>query len=219
MSHHRIARALRLVYLVDTHVAARAEHVRACLDAGVTTIWLRDRAASGASICAVGRPLRQWTRDAGAALVVSDRVDVAKAIDADGVHIGRHAPALDLVQRWTRRWVGVSCHDGPALAHAARQQASYATLSPIGVVPGKGTPLGVDGFADGVARVRTAQLSMPVVALGAVDRHTARALIGAGAAGVAVRRALRDADDPAAVARALRAVVERANDARVNDRA
>jgi thiamine-phosphate pyrophosphorylase len=88
--------------------------------------------------------------------------------------------------------IGASRHDAEGVAWAARDGATFALLSPVYEVPGKGPALGLDGFAR-IARVS----ALPVIALGGVSARNAAELIAAGAAGVAVIREVFDSVDPA----------------------
>jgi thiamine-phosphate pyrophosphorylase len=133
-------------------------------------------------------------------MLVNDRADVALLVGADGVHL----PEAGLTVAQARELlgpdalIGRSCHDRAGFAAADAAGASFATLGPIGPVPGKGPPMGADGFARAVE-----ELPLPAYALGGVDAAAAPALVEAGAAGVAVVRAVYDAPDPAAAVAAI----------------
>ncbi|MFO0629845.1 MAG: thiamine phosphate synthase [Polyangiales bacterium] len=168
--------------------------VTAALGAGPATVWLRS--AHGTPACDlvhVAHQLRAITRASGAALYIGDRVDVALVCRADGVHLPERSFAPAQVAGLSlRRSRAVHDPSGVA-AHAPDCDAVIA--SPFGPVPGKGAPLGVEGLR---TLVRAAG-GTPLIALGGVrDGADARACRLAGARGVAVRRALMDADDPAA---------------------
>ncbi len=128
----------------------------------------------------------------------------------DGVHLPSRASvsAGEARERGGEGWlVGRSCHDAAELASAAAQGADYATLSPLFAVPGKGAGLGEARFARLIEGAR-----LPVVALGGLgrDEEGLRIALRAGAAAVAVRRAVFAAADPAeALARVL-GVLDRA---------
>ena len=151
-----------------------------------------------------GRAHYELARRLGAAaprhLFVNDRVDVALATAAAGVHLSgdglepRDARRLDAA--W---WIGVSVH-GVDGARAARDLgADYLLVGPVFATPThpEAPPLGVAGLAPYLA------LGLPVVAIGGIDASNAGALRHAGAHGVAAIRALWDAPDPAGVARRM----------------
>lgn len=189
-------RALRLIYIVDLDAAADGERLRDLIRGGVTAVWLRAPKATGAQLYARARPLRDLTRTLEAALLIGDRVDVAQAVGADGVQLGHRAPPFEALRDGYAGWIGTSCHTAEDLERAARGAADHAVLSPVFAVPGKGAPLGVDGF--GALR---STVDLPVVALGGIHGAHAGLLRAAGADGVAAIRALRDATDAGRAAR------------------
>jgi thiamine-phosphate pyrophosphorylase len=190
------------VYVVDLEEAARGERVDRVLDAGVTCLWLRAPGATGRALYDAAGSLLLRCRRMDAALLVGDRADVALAVGADGVQIGARSPPADRVRPWYRGWLGVSCHGAAELEAAAAAGADHATLSPVYGVPEKGKPLGPERL-----RALVRGTSLPVVALGGVDPGNVSEALGAGARGVAVIRAIRDAADPAAAVRGLLGVV------------
>jgi len=161
-----------------------------------SALLLRDSLASTRALLAAARDLRPIV----GCLLISDRPDVAVLADADGVHL----PERGLDPRAVRqilgpdRLVGVSRHDEAGVVAAFAAGADYATLSPIWESPGKGPPLGTAILTD-VARAGVG----PVLALGGVDSKRARLAVRAGAAGVAVARAVTGAPDPAAALEAI----------------
>lgn len=193
--------ALRLVFIVDAATARRGDHLDAALGGGVSAVWLREPGASGAELYRTARDLAVRCRTHGTALIVGDRADVALAAGAHGVQIGHRSPPARHVRPWFPGWLGVSCHGANDLKRAAAAGADYAILSPVYGVPEKGTPLGTQKFAS----LRRDCEDLPVVALGGIDVANAEAVRATGAAGVAVIRALRDAENPVETARALAA--------------
>lgn len=191
--------ALRLVYIVDEAAARDWRRLDAAVEGGTTAVWLRAPRATGAELYRQARELVRRCQPHGVAVIVGDRADVALAAGAEGVQLGFRSPPVRRVRPWFPNWIGVSCHTEDELASAVRARADYAVLSPVFGVPDKGAPLGPALFR----RLRAA-VELPVVALGGIELETIQDLEGSGAAGVAVIRALRDADDPAGTARRLR---------------
>jgi thiamine-phosphate pyrophosphorylase len=196
--------ALRLVYVVGAEQARDWRHLEVALQGGVTAVWLRVPDASGAELYRIAKDLLGTCRTRGVALIVGDRADVALAVGADGVQLGHRSPPVHRVRPWYPAWLGVSCHSEGDLRRAEEARADYAVLSPVYGVPEKGAPLGPALFA----RLK-ASTQLPVVALGGVDVPNAREVVAAGAAGLAVVRALRESADPAGSARGLRAAMTR----------
>ncbi len=190
--------ALRLIYIVDREGARDWHRLDTVLSAGATCVWLRAPGASGAELYRAARDLVWRAHERGAAVVIGDRADVALAVGADGVQLGFRSPPARKVRPWFEGWIGVSCHSAAELGSADRAGADYAVLSPLFGVPAKGGPLGTALFERLVASV-----DMPVVALGGIDTSNAQEARSAGAAGVAVIRALRDAPDPQEAGRSL----------------
>lgn len=181
------------VYLITPDARPETvETVRSALSGvapGTVAVQLRDKHATEAELVEAGRRLREVTRTAGAELYLNGAVAVAREVGADGVHLPESGPPVAAVGEGL--WVGCSRHDRAGLLEAEATGARFATLSPIGEVPGKAAPIGVAGFAEAVAGLR-----LDVYALGGVGPDEVAALREAGAAGVAVIRAVFAAPDP-----------------------
>jgi thiamine-phosphate pyrophosphorylase len=149
--------------------------------------------------------LRELTGRVGATLLIHGRVDVAQAVGADGVHLPEDglSPVDARHLLGDAALVGVSRHDTAGLLLAAQEGADFATLSPFAESPGKGPPLGGEGFAAALRHT-----SLPVLALGGIDPAKAAQARAAGAAGVAVIRAVHAAADPGDTVRRLLAALD-----------
>jgi thiamine-phosphate pyrophosphorylase len=173
-----------------------AETGRAAVEHGATVVQLRRKGASTAELVEVGRDFRTLE----ATVVVNDDVEAALRLGADGVHLGRDD---DGAERAVAEGLLLGCSAASVEeARAAEQlRAAYIGAGPVWPTPSKedaDPPIGLDGLAE-ICRA----VSVPVVAIGGVDAGNAADCIRAGAAGVAVIRATRDA-------RALRAAVDAA---------
>ena len=157
-------------------------------------VQLRAKRVSDRQLVRWGQELRSVTRAAGCALAVNRRVDVAQIVGADGVHFPeRGLPMADVRQQWPAfGMLGVSRHGAPGLEAAEQDGASYAFLSPVFDVPGKAPPIGIHGFRAAIAGV-----GIPTYALGGVGPEDWSALVSAGAFGIAIRRAIYTASEPA----------------------
>jgi thiamine-phosphate pyrophosphorylase len=165
-------------------------------------VHVREKDLGGRALLALARVVGGACRAAGQLFLVNDRLDVALASGADGVHL----PAAGVPVREARRLlgaerlVGVSCHSAADVARAAREGADYATFSPIYDTPSKrafGPPQGVGALRD------AAGLGLPLIALGGIDAGNVRDVVAAGAHGAAAIRAWLDAEDPGGVVSAL----------------
>ncbi len=147
--------------------------------------------------------MRRWTRRAGVLFIVNDRPDVARLVEADGVHLGQD----DLPVREARRvlgaeaLIGVSTHNVEQLRQAIRDGASYVGVGPTFL---SGTKEFAELAGLDFVKVAAAETTLPAFAIGGVNLKTIGAALAAGATRVAVSQAIADADDPRAVAAALR---------------
>jgi thiamine-phosphate pyrophosphorylase len=201
------------VYLITDRRSAGARSlpdiVRAAIAGGATAVQLREKEASTREMIEMGRVLLAITRAAGVPLIVNDRVDVALALNADGVHVGQADMPAALARRLIGpdRILGVSAATVAEAEQAVRDSADYLGVGDVYGTPSKpdaGPPIGLEGLAAVARAVR-----VPVVAIGGITPENAATTISAGAVGVAVISAIVGAPDPLAAARQLREVVDR----------
>ena len=148
---------------------------------------------------------RQITREHGAAFIVNDRLDLALACDADGVHLGQDdlplATARALVQHLGRPfWIGVSTHDLDQVAAACAGGADYLGYGPVYATSTKANPDPVQGVVGLAAAVRRAG-EVPVVAIGGIGVDQVCEVYATGAAAICAISAVNAAADPAAAGR------------------
>jgi thiamine-phosphate pyrophosphorylase len=179
-----------------------------CLAAGLLAVQVREKDLGAADLAFLCRRLLAATRDAGAMLVVNDRVDVALAVGADGVQRTHTSLAVDDIRAVAGRRlrIGVSVHSLEDAVDAELKGADWVTYGPIYDTPSKrryGAPQGLERLAT-VAR----GLRIPVVAIGGITPERVKEVRQAGARGVAVISAILAADSPADATRCfLEAVV------------
>jgi len=154
--------------------------------AGEVAVQLREKDLGGRALLALARSLRAVTAAAGAQLYINDRVDVALAANADGVHLGgRSLAAADVRALAPRLRVGISTHEPDEVRRAAAARADFVVFGPVFATPSK------PGFCVGVDRLaQVAELGVPVLALGGIDEKNAQECILAGASGVACIRSV-----------------------------
>ncbi len=183
-------------------LAARAAAALAGLPPGTAAVHLREKDLGGRDLLVLARALGEICHARGQRLLVNDRLDVALAAGADGVHL----PAAGVPPADARRLlgpdalVGVSCHSADDVARALEGGASYATFSPVYDTPSKrgfGPPAGVAALRE------AARLGLPLVALGGITAERAPEVRAAGARGVAAIRAWLEGGDPAGAVRRL----------------
>ena len=191
--------------------------VAGALDGGIDAVQLRDKAATARERYRTGQRLRELTAEAGVPLIVNDRVDLAAAVDADGVHLGQS----DLPVAVARERLGESAVVGVSASTVEEaREAAVAGADYLGVGAVYGTDSkDVSGDRDGIGADRIAAVAdavdLPVVGIGGVDASNAGPVVDAGATGVAVLSAITTAPEPAAATRALREAV--ASDPEVDD--
>jgi len=196
-------RAARLYLVVE---AAAAHVVEPALGGGVDLVQLRDKEAPDDALLETGRELADLCRAHGALFVVNDRPDLALACGADGVHLGQDDAPVEEARGLVgdRTAIGLSTHSPEQIAAAEESSADYYAVGPVHETPTKpGRP------AVGLELVRHAAsvASKPWFAIGGIDPGNVAEVAAAGATRVVVVRAIRDARDPAAAARALRAAL------------
>jgi thiamine-phosphate pyrophosphorylase len=198
---------LRLIVITDGALAAPRtviDVVRSALRAGAPAIQLRDKQATARELLEQATLLRALTRQHGARLFINDRLDVALAAQADGVHLGPRDIPLAAARSVAPLpfLIGVSTDDPEAAANAQRQGATYI---------GCGAVFGTSSKDVGGEVIGTAQLKrvvdavrIPVVGIGGVDESNVDAVAASGAAGAAVIGAVMKAAD---VERAVRTLL------------
>jgi thiamine-phosphate pyrophosphorylase len=209
---------LRLYALVDPEranglalddLAARVAH------GGATLVQLRDKHGSTRAMVEEARAIKAALRGSGVPLLINDRVDVALAADAEGVHIGQN----DMAVEDARRLLGKDAIIGLSLKSVVQANAApldlldYVAIGGVYVTTSKDNPdppVGIAGLRAIAGAVRARVSTFPICAIAGIDRSNAAEVIAAGADGVSVISALSMTPDPAAAARELRAVVDRA---------
>lgn len=170
--------------------------VRAAIENGATLVQLRDKHVDARPMLALGRQLLTLLRPAGIGLIVNDRIDVAQALDAEGVHIGQQDMAYPDARRLLGpgKIIGISVGSEAEAREAAGWDADYVGIAPAfatATKPDAGAALGVDETAR-LARITGHR----AVAIGGIDATNAATLYAAGLEGVAVVSAICAAPDP-----------------------
>ena len=185
------------------------ETVEAAITGGVDVVQLREKATSVRERYDLGRQLREVTRAADVPLIVNDRVDLAAAIDADGVHLGDDDLPIGVAreQLGGDAIIGRSVSTAEAAEEAAAGGADYLGVGAVFATGSKETDPEESEIGLDTVRKIDAAVDIPFVGIGGIDATNARDVIEAGADGVAVISAITDTDDPEAATRALRATV------------
>jgi thiamine-phosphate pyrophosphorylase len=202
-THSTTARIPKLLLVTDRHATAGrdlVDVVERALDAGLPAVQLRDKDLPGGALFRVAERLRIATARTGALLFVNDRIDVARAVGADGVQLGAASLPVDAARALlgATALVGASVH---TLDEVAETAADFVVFGPVFDTPSKRA----FGPPQGTARLRaaTTRAGVPVLAIGGVEPANVVAVRAAGAHGVAVIRAILVAPDPATATRTL----------------
>ncbi len=196
------------LYVVTDSGLARGrplvEIVAAAIRGGADAVQLREKEAPARAQLALGRRLRDLTREAGVLFIVNDRADLAVALDADGVHVGQDDLPPDVARRIVgpERIIGVSAGTLDEALAARDAGADYLGVGPIyatATKPDAGAATGTEL----IAAIRR-RVDLPIVGIGGIGRDNAAVVLAAGAEGVAVVSAVVAADDPEAAARELK---------------
>jgi len=184
--------------------------VEDALRGGCRAIQLRDKKAGARELLEMARKLRTLTTEHGALLLVNDRLDVALAAAADGVHLGPDDLPVEAVRRVVSGTflIGYSTDDPEEAVRAEASGANYLGCGTVHRTTSKGDaghPIGLEGL-DRVARA----VAIPVIGIGGIGPAEAPGVADTSAAGIAVLGAVMSAADPAAMVRELlRPFVER----------
>jgi len=179
------------------------ETAAAAMRGGADVIQWRDKLSPDGQFLETARQLREQTRKQGVLFIVNDRVAVALRAQADGVHVGHEDLPVPEVRALVgdSMLIGRSTHSIEEALEAQRQGADYIGVGPVFATP---TKPGYPAVGLKLVRQVAAQISIPWVAIGGIDLENAGLVSSAGAACVAVVRAVAAASDPEAAARLLK---------------
>ena len=196
----------RLYVIVDRAAAGSrdlADLAAAAIRGGADAIQLRDKMATGPDLLREAGRLLRVTRAAGVPLIINDRPDIARAVGADGAHLGQDDMELAAARTLVGRGMilGKSTHSLEQALAAEAEGADYIACGPMFATPTK--PDYEQVGLDVIGRVQ-ARVTVPVVCIGGIDAHTLPRARAAGAERVAVVRAVCAAPDPDAATRTLK---------------
>lgn len=201
-----MVRDFKLYVIVDRNAVGRRDLIyvaREAIAGGADVIQLRDKDATVEDLIKVGRALRKLTYKSDVLFIVNDRTDIAKAVDADGVHLGQDDLPIKIARSILGRHkiIGLSTHSISQAEEAQRKGADY-----IGVGPIFATPTKPEYKAVGVDLIRKVKgkIKIPFVAIGGIDESNLGKVLTAGASRIAVVRAVCGAKNIRRAARNLK---------------
>jgi thiamine-phosphate pyrophosphorylase len=209
---------LRLYAIVDPENTGGHDLIdlaRAVAAGGATLVQLRDKVSDTAHMIEEARALKAALAPFGVPLIVNDRVDVAIAAQADGVHVGQEDMAAEEARRrlGPAPFLGLSIRTVEQAAAAPLGLLDYVGIGGVYGTTSKASgksPIGLDGLRRVVQVFRHRIGNFPACGIAGITARNAEPVIAAGADGVSVISALSHAPDPAIAARELRAVVDAA---------
>ncbi len=195
-------------------VLSHAEIARRAIDGGADVIQLRDKACGCRELLRIGRVLRTITMKTGTLFIINDRLDIALACRADGVHLGQDDIHADVARQIAPPGfiIGISVGSVDEALKAEQDGADYIAISPLfstGSKNNAGPGLGLD-----LLREIRMNVTIPVIAIGGIRPDNVGDVIAAGADGVAVISAVVGSRDTSAAARELRALISQSKEAK-----
>jgi thiamine-phosphate pyrophosphorylase len=191
---------------------------------GATILQLRDKLSDGRAMVERARAIIAKLSGTGVPLLINDRVDVAIAAGAQGVHLGQ----TDIEPKDARAMLGEDAIIGRTLTNETHIEAMRGEPVDYGVIGGvfptrnkddAGEPIGVDGLARLIELARSLKVTMPIGAIAGITETNAAQVIGAGADGIAVIGAIFSRPDPQSAAQGLRRIVDGALTMRASKKA
>ncbi len=178
--------------------------VMQAVEGGVTMVQLREKDISTREFIELAQALKSVLMRMRVPFIINDRVDVALAVDADGVHIGQSDMPYDIARRMlgSDKIIGLSVENFAEIEEANRLDVDYIGVSPVFATPTKtdtAMPFGLDGLREAVRRSLH-----PSVAIGGINMSNFRSVLSTGTNGIAVVSAIMDSDNPREASRLLK---------------
>lgn len=196
------------VVITESFCAGRTalEVLDACLDAGVRLVQMREKDLDGAELYDRAMAFRERTHNAGALLIIDDRIDIALAVDADGVHLGQNDLPMAAARRMAPNLIlGASSHNLDEALAAQKADASYVNIGPIFATQTKSVATGAVG-PDMISTIAP-KLRIPFTCMGGIKPENINEVLRRGARHVAVVTAVTAAPDVRAAAGQLREAI------------
>jgi thiamine-phosphate pyrophosphorylase len=189
---------LGLILITNRNIceAKLVDIISQAIDGGVGTVQLREKDLSSVELYVLASEIREITREKGVNLIINDRVDIALAVDADGVHLGWQSLGIEIVRTMIGqdKLLGFSAHNLQQAVKAENSGADYVTISPIFDTAYKDyfiEPLGVEKIGE-----IKEEIDIPVIALGGINENNVNDVLENGADGIAVMSAILQSENP-----------------------
>jgi thiamine-phosphate pyrophosphorylase len=202
---------LKFILITNRNICSTklVDVVSQAIDGGVGTVQLRGKGLSTVELYNLAGEIREITKKKGANLIINDRVDIALAVDADGVHLGWQSLEIEMVRRMIEHdmLIGFSAHNLQEAEKAENCGADYITISPIFDTLYKDyviKPLGTEE----IGKIKE-KIDIPVIALGGINENNVSSVLENGADGIAVISAILQSENPRQSASRLYKAIKR----------
>lgn len=190
--------ALKLYLITDRRfLKGRSlnESVEAAILGGVTIVQVREKDISSRQFFEISRSVKQVTDYYGVPLIINDRIDIAQAVDAAGVHLGQSDLHMPIARKilGDGKIIGISAGNSSEAAEAEKHGADYVGIGavfPTGSKSDADDPIGLEGLKNTVASI-----TIPSVAIGGINSANAASVFGTGVNGISVISAILDSED------------------------
>lgn len=196
---------LSLMLITDRNLCKQSflHTIKLALKGGAKTIQLREKGIPTHELYCLARELRKVTLEFHANFIINDRIDIALAVEADGVHLGWQSLPFTIVKRLigSEKLIGISTHSRQEALQARDYGADYITFGPIFNTPSKNgllLPVGTETI-----RKLKNEVKIPIIALGGIHKNNIESVLYDGADGIAVISSIMHDDNPEEATRCL----------------
>ena len=175
------------LYMITDSKRDVIEDVKIAIDNGIKIIQLRDKVNNKETILETAKQLRELTKEKGVILIINDHIDIAKEVDADGVHLGQDdTPIEEARNLLNNKIIGISCHSLKQAIKAEKDGADYIGIGPIFKTQTKDYQ---EIGSNIITNVKNS-IKIPFIAIGGIDKDNIDEVLNAGATRVAIISAL-----------------------------
>jgi thiamine-phosphate pyrophosphorylase len=199
------------LYLITDRRRTRGRSLSVVLEqalkGGVKAVQLREKDLQSEELHKLSEEIRRITFLYGAKLLINGRADIARDVNADGVHLPQNGTPVEAAQKiiGPTRLIGMSCHDLDSAMLAQRSGADFITLGPVFLTPSKavyGSPVGLECLEEAVS-----VLNIPVFGIGGITESNILQIMATGATGAALISTIMAAEQPQAAAEGMLAIL------------
>lgn len=182
------------VYIISSAQAENFQHLLAAIDLGADVVQLRDKKISDQSFYCLAEIIRKRTKERNVLFIINDRVDIAKAVDADGVHLGKDDIPIEEARRilGRKKIIGFSTHNYQEAKIAFEKGADYISVGPIFKTSSKPE---LNPIAKNEIALIMEKIYLPKIAIGGINLDNMKDVVKLGFDSIAVLSSYRDTED------------------------